>query len=98
MYCSKFFFIDELLEIKAYLHNTKKEKFGKKVIEEIKTGIDLMQKLKEKCLVNEDNFDYLKSILQFLKRDDLIEKITALETPVFVFKRGKVSKNYIIKL
>ncbi|VDH96802.1 Hypothetical predicted protein [Mytilus galloprovincialis] len=78
---------DELLEIKAYLHNTKKEKFGKKVIEEIKTGIDLMQKLKEKCLVNEDNFDFLKSILHFLKRDDLIEKITALETPVFVFKR-----------
>ncbi|CAG2215960.1 unnamed protein product [Mytilus edulis] len=77
----------ELLEIKAYLHNTKKEKFGKKVIEEIKTGIDLMQKLKEKCLVNEDNFDFLKSILDFLKRDDLIEKITSLETPVFVFKR-----------
>lgn len=48
-----------------------------------------MEKLKEKCLVNEDNFDYLKSILHFLKRDDLIEKITALETPVLKFKKGK---------
>ncbi|XP_071148918.1 myosin-10-like isoform X2 [Mytilus edulis] len=69
----------ELQEIKAYLRNKKREKFGKKVLEEIKTCVDLMQKLHETCLVQENNFGFLKAILKFVNREDLIQKITALE-------------------
>ncbi|XP_071147963.1 uncharacterized protein MCAP_0864-like isoform X1 [Mytilus edulis] len=78
---------EELKEIKAFLRQTKKEKFPKKKLEEIQTGVDLMQKLHETCLITEDDLSYLKSILHFLKRDDLIVKITELESPGFVFQK-----------
>lgn len=53
-----------------------------------------MQKLHETCLITEDDISYLKSILHFLKRDDLIVKITELESPGFVFQKGRVSTNF----
>lgn len=76
-------------EIKAFLRQTKKDKFPKKKLEEIETGVDLMQKLHETCLITEDDLSYLKSILRFLKRDDLIVKITELESSGFVFQKGR---------
>ncbi|XP_052103150.1 uncharacterized protein LOC127736629 [Mytilus californianus] len=72
----------ELEEIKAYLHNKEREKFGKKVLEKIKTCIDLMKKLKETCLVQNDDFDFLKKILKFVNRDDLINRIIDLEARI----------------
>ncbi|OPL33344.1 hypothetical protein AM593_03614, partial [Mytilus galloprovincialis] len=72
---------DELAQIKAFLNTTKKEKFGKRVLEEIKNGVDLFRKLHELCLVDEENFDYLITILKFVSRNDLIQKIMALDTP-----------------
>ncbi|CAC5406393.1 unnamed protein product [Mytilus coruscus] len=78
---------DELEQIKAYLHNTKKEKFGKRVLQEIKTSLDLFRKLHETCLVNEDSFEFLIKILKFVNRNDLIQKILALETPYCRFEK-----------
>ncbi|XP_052103149.1 uncharacterized protein LOC127736627 isoform X3 [Mytilus californianus] len=78
---------NELEQIKAYLHNTKKEKFGKRVLQEIKTSLDLFRKLHETCLVNEDSFEFLIKILKFVGRNDLIQKIMALETPYCRFEK-----------
>lgn len=89
----KYIFVDELVEIKAYLNQTKKCKFGKKVLQEIKTCVDLMRKLHETCLIHEDDFEFLKSILHFVKRDDLIQKIIELEARHGILKKGTVSYN-----
>ncbi|CAC5406390.1 unnamed protein product [Mytilus coruscus] len=83
----------ELREIKAYLHSKKRDKFGKKVLEEIKTCVDLMRKLHETCLVHEDDFEFLKSILNFVKREDLIQKITALEARIGISKKDNNSSD-----
>lgn len=72
------------------MNTTKKEKFGKRVLEEIKNGVDLFRKLHELCLVDEENFDYLITILKFVSRDDLIQKIMALDTPGSRFETGRV--------
>ncbi|XP_071147965.1 uncharacterized protein [Mytilus edulis] len=86
----------ELTEIKALLRQTKKDQFPKTKLEEIETGVDLMRKLHETCLITEDDFSYLKSILHFLKRDDLIVKITALESPGFVFQKESLPVKQIV--
>lgn len=74
---------EEIVQIKTYLNMTSNSMFGKASLETVKDGVGLMEILRKRDKLSENNLTFLKDILTFLKRKDLIRKIEQFERRSF---------------
>ena len=64
-----FFLSVELKDIKEY------SKIGRATLEQVKTCMDLLPLLQDRDLLGIDNLSFIKNILDYMHRDDLLKEV-----------------------
>ena len=54
-------------------------KFGKAQLEKVENGVDLLPILQERELLGINNLSFIKTLLKYLKRDDLLKEVNNYE-------------------
>lgn len=66
-----FIFIENIKTVKFFIRHN----IGKRDLQKIVTGTDLLRLLEERCMLSAENVEQLATYLQIAKRNDLDEKV-----------------------
>ena len=65
----------ELKDIKEYLKMQGNSKIGRAKLEQVKTCVELLPLLQDRDLLGIDNLSFIKKILDYMHRDDLLKEV-----------------------
>jgi hypothetical protein len=69
----------ELKDIKEYLKMQGNSKIGRATLEQVKTCVELLPLLQDRDLLGIDNLSFIKKILVYMHRDDLLKEVCNYE-------------------
>jgi hypothetical protein len=65
----------ELKDIKEYLKMQGNSKIGRATLEQVKTCVELLPLLQDRDLLGIDKLSFIKKILVYMHRDDLLKEV-----------------------